>query len=338
MKIRILISVLVCLSLLISWSQHGSAGGMATVHLDEAPSDVRVGVPVSIGFKVMQHDVTPVNVDEAMVAATHRTSGESLQVKATQTGAIGHYVAEVTFPTAGSWKWSITPAPFAGTSFESIEVAAPGQEPATWDAELLSGTCLAPETLVASIGDILALSPNSPVQVIPANLDIAAGDLRATPHSLHLKSPEGTIACAEMTGTIHEGSLVVAIDAVGNSGTSGIATVGDAGGGIVLTLYLSTVSASADDDSRAQSVVVEITGGEGSWSYTPARVDASPGDTVTWVNKTETSHTVTGSSTLYEDSGPILPGESWSQTFLEPGTFDYFCSPHPFMTGSITIE
>ncbi len=87
----------------------------------------------------------------------------------------------------------------------------------------------------------------------------------------------------------------------------------------------------------ADAVTIEIVDASGSWGYSPARVEVAIGTTVTWVNRTELAHTVTGSSVQYEDSGPIGPGESWSQTFLEAGTFDYVCAPHPFMMGSVVV-
>jgi len=38
------------------------------------------------------------------------------------------------------------------------------------------------------------------------------------------------------------------------------------------------------------------------------------------------------------DSGLLDPGESFSFTFTTPGTFDYYCIPHPFMQGQIVVS
>ena len=35
---------------------------------------------------------------------------------------MGHFVVEVTFPTAGSWEWAIVPAPFEGTPLPALQV------------------------------------------------------------------------------------------------------------------------------------------------------------------------------------------------------------------------
>ncbi len=37
------------------------------------------------------------------------------------------------------------------------------------------------------------------------------------------------------------------------------------------------------------------------------------------------------------DSGPIFFNEKWSYTFNEVGEFEYFCPPHPWMTGKIIV-
>ena len=344
MTIRFLIGVLLAFSVLISSADRGSAGGMATVHLDAVPTDVRVGVPVSIGFMVLHHDITPVNVDSAVLAATHRTSGDTIQVPAIQTGATGHYVADVTFPIAGSWKWSITPAPFAGTSFESIEVMDTVSADSTWTAELTTGTCFAPDSLVVTFDPFLAptapeTGTSSPVEVVHATLDVAPRDLTLTPHSLNIQAGDDTIACADMTGTIRDGVLIVGIHAVGESGANGIVMVDEVGTGIELTLYISrSVVSTVSNESVVPAMTVEIVDRSGSWGFSPANLSVPVGTQVTWINTTDTSHTVTGQSLQFEDSGPILPGDSWSQTFSEAGTFEYICSPHPFMTGSVMIE
>lgn len=335
---------LLALTLFLSIQPGAFGGGVATVHLDAVPDGVTAGVPIRIGFMVMQHDVTPVNVDSAVLEATHRETGEQLGAVATQKGATGHYVVEVTFPTAGSWKWSIIPAPFAGTSFETIEVgeAGAGSEPDTWTAQVREGTCANLRDPIVEIPHIIALSApdegmGSPVGVITAHLELAPDAIMATQHALLIVAQTepsiAPVACADLEGTIYEGELIVGIHEIANSGTIGIATIAKAGTGSNLVLYLST----AQPERVAESMTIEIIGSQGSWSYDPATLDISVGTTVTWVNRTDTSHTVTGTDLTYEDSGPIPPGGEWSQTFAVPGTFSYFCAPHPLMTAEITI-
>src|SRR5215217_2261713 len=98
------------------------AGGYAVVRLDEPPGDVLVATPWRFGFMVLQHDVTPNSDVTPIVRALHKETGEEVTATAQQEGAVGHFVAEVTFPRAGEWKWSIEPLPFAETSFETLAV------------------------------------------------------------------------------------------------------------------------------------------------------------------------------------------------------------------------
>jgi plastocyanin len=50
------------------------------------------------------------------------------------------------------------------------------------------------------------------------------------------------------------------------------------------------------------------------------------------------AHTVTGDDLAFDDSGLIEPGDSFRQTFDEPGTYRYHCGPHPDMTGVIVVS
>jgi len=88
--------------------------------------------------------------------------------------------------------------------------------------------------------------------------------------------------------------------------------------------------------------------------YSPANITVPVGTTVTWVNQDPVGHTVTegnpnspkpASLRAFDSSGEattgkvalIAPGESWSYTFNTPGTYQYYCIVHPYMTGQITV-
>jgi len=62
-----------------------------------------------------------------------------------------------------------------------------------------------------------------------------------------------------------------------------------------------------------------------------------PGTSVTWTNDGPTVHTATADAGLF-DSGILEAGESYSFTFDEPGSYDYFCVPHPFMRGKVIVD
>jgi len=61
------------------------------------------------------------------------------------------------------------------------------------------------------------------------------------------------------------------------------------------------------------------------------------GTTVTWTNEDAMMHTVTAVDGSF-DSGFFNEGETWSYTFEEPGEFEYFCSPHPWMRAKVIVE
>lgn len=61
------------------------------------------------------------------------------------------------------------------------------------------------------------------------------------------------------------------------------------------------------------------------------------GTTVTWTNDDGVMHTVTAADGSF-DSGFLEQGDTWSYTFDEPGEFEYFCSPHPWMRAKVIVE
>ena len=47
-------------------------------------------------------------------------------------------------------------------------------------------------------------------------------------------------------------------------------------------------------------------------------------------------HTVTSADGIF-DSGFLNEGDTWSHTFDEPGEFEYFCAPHPWMRATVIV-
>jgi alcohol dehydrogenase (cytochrome c) len=68
-----------------------------------------------------------------------------------------------------------------------------------------------------------------------------------------------------------------------------------------------------------------------------ATIEVPPGTTVTWTNQGPTAHTATSDNGVW-DSGLLQKGQSFSYTFNTPGTYDYFCVPHPFMRGRVIVS
>ena len=72
------------------------------------------------------------------------------------------------------------------------------------------------------------------------------------------------------------------------------------------------------------------------YAYDPSTITVAVGTEVTWTNEDSVVHTVTSAGNF--DSGNMAQGEVFSHTFNEPGTFDYICTPHPYMEGQVIVE
>ena len=73
------------------------------------------------------------------------------------------------------------------------------------------------------------------------------------------------------------------------------------------------------------------------FSFTPATLTVAPGTTVTWTNSDDVPHTVVSDDKLFK-SKVLDTDEKFSYTFTKPGTYPYFCSVHPKMTGNIVVR
>ena len=72
--------------------------------------------------------------------------------------------------------------------------------------------------------------------------------------------------------------------------------------------------------------------------YSVNMLTVEVGTTVTWTNDDPNQmHTVTDANGAF-DSGFLQTGDSWSYTFEEPGEFEYFCQPHPWMRAKVIVE
>jgi plastocyanin len=72
--------------------------------------------------------------------------------------------------------------------------------------------------------------------------------------------------------------------------------------------------------------------------FDPANVTIDAGQTVTWTNDDSVGHDVTGDDFKSGDAGAMQNGDTFEHTFDAAGTFDYVCSVHPGMEGSVTVE
>ena len=103
---------------------------------------------------------------------------------------------------------------------------------------------------------------------------------------------------------------------------------------IAMVLLLAvTPSVAANDQSSAANVEVKID----NFSFGPQTVTVPLGATVTWINRDDIPHTVVSTDGLF-NSKVRDTNEKFSYTFAKAGTYPYYCSVHPKMTGKVVVQ
>lgn len=86
---------------------------------------------------------------------------------------------------------------------------------------------------------------------------------------------------------------------------------------------------------QAQAAAVEVK--IDNFSFSPASLIVSPGTTVTWTNRDDIPHTIVSDDKIFK-SKVLDTDEKFSYTFDKPGSYPYFCSIHPKMTGKVVVQ
>src|SRR5256885_1676159 len=89
-----------------------SAGGWAITSFDSLPGEFRAGQSYRLGYTVLQHGQAPVRDARTAIHIRSKATGEALSFPGQPQGAPGHYVAEVSFPSAGEWSWEVDQGSF----------------------------------------------------------------------------------------------------------------------------------------------------------------------------------------------------------------------------------
>ena len=104
------------------------------------------------------------------------------------------------------------------------------------------------------------------------------------------------------------------------------------------------MSAAQVEDTRAERV--EPSGGLAATlvsiqNFAHAVLNVAPGEEIVWVNADPVPHSVTGGASGVADgsfdSGLLGPGQSFALTFDEPGEYQFTCSIHPAMNGTVVV-
>jgi len=91
-----------------------------------------------------------------------------------------------------------------------------------------------------------------------------------------------------------------------------------------------TLGATVEDKPAAQVKVDNFV-------FSPNPLTVSVGSTVRWVNQDDIPHNVVSDDKSFK-SKALDTDESFTYTFTKPGTYTYFCSIHPKMTGKIVVQ
>ena len=103
---------------------------------------------------------------------------------------------------------------------------------------------------------------------------------------------------------------------------------------MVATLLLSAASPGSPAKApRAASAEVKVD----NFSFGPGTLTVAVGTTVTWTNRDDIPHTIVSTDRVFK-SKVLDTDEKFSFTFAKAGTYAYFCSIHPKMTGSVVVQ
>jgi plastocyanin len=99
----------------------------------------------------------------------------------------------------------------------------------------------------------------------------------------------------------------------------------------ILLLAGSPRVTATDKPSAANAVTID------NFSFGPQTLSVSVGATVTWVNRDDIPHTSVSTDGLFK-SKVMDTDEKFSYTFTKAGTYPYYCTIHPKMTGQVVVQ
>jgi plastocyanin len=94
---------------------------------------------------------------------------------------------------------------------------------------------------------------------------------------------------------------------------------------------------SHDHMKKSESTSMGSTINVDNFSFSPATVTVSAGTTVTWTNHDDIPHNIVEKDQKFK-SKALDTDDSFTHTFTEAGTYEYFCGLHPKMIGKVIVE
>lgn len=74
------------------------------------------------------------------------------------------------------------------------------------------------------------------------------------------------------------------------------------------------------------------------FAFNPQTLTVKAGEKITWINRDEEPHTIVSVEKQFKKSSALDTDQEFTITAGAPGTYTYFCSVHPQMTGTIVVE
>lgn len=105
-------------------------------------------------------------------------------------------------------------------------------------------------------------------------------------------------------------------------------------GGALSTAAFDSAGSAMPASQKSEGATVSIT----NYKFDVPVLRISPGTTVTWNNVDEAPHTVTSTDKRFVSSPALDSNDHYTYTFTKPGTYQYYCTLHPFMTGEVIVQ
>ena len=192
------------------------------------------------------------------------------------------------------------------------------------------------------------------VETSTTTIDAPLSELTGGNHAINahesVENIANYIACGDIGGTVITSdagdSISIGLHELNGSGYSGVAVLQASGQQTIITIYLAqglsgaaaaTPVAAANQGTQATSAdVVQVK--IANLAYSPETVTIKAGQSVTWTNDDTVPHTVTAKDRNVLQSGTMNAGDTFTQTFNTPGTYEYFCEFHANMKGVVIVK
>jgi plastocyanin len=249
-------------------------------------------------------------------------------------------------------------------------ISAPGtsaHDAVTHPAHVHVGTCAAPGDvqfplnnagtgLMAEDGSAMATEQQGSADAVPVDVSVTTvesplADLLDGNHAIVVHESDENIGnyilCGDIGGLTMGGTdLAIGLAELNESGATGVAWLHDNGDGTTaINLFVTMIESGemgdhdmgtpAADAGAATGDAVAVSISDFSFGEP---LEIAVGTTVTWTNEDSVPHTVTQTGGAGFQSGKMDTGATFSFTFTEAGSFEYFCEYHANMKSTITVK